>query len=210
MRRLVIPLLAAGALLALPSAAFASMGPGHRGPAVGALQKELYALHYMGPGSASQVYDYRTTQAVMAFEGWMGLPRDGIFGPRVAKALNHAHIPRPWGTAHRHMEVHLRKQVLLLINKHGIVGRAIHVSTGRPSLPTPAGHFSIYSKARLSWSKPFQVWLPWASYFYAGDAFHEYPDVPGYAASHGCIRVSSPFIGKVWGFATLGTPVIIR
>jgi peptidoglycan hydrolase-like protein with peptidoglycan-binding domain len=210
MKRLVLPLLLGVAALAAPATALASMGPGHRGPAVGALQRRLIELHYMGPGTVTHVYNYRTTQAVMAFEGWTGLQRDGIAGPKVFHALARAHVPRPWGKVNRHMELHLKKQVLLLINARHVVTRAIHVSTGRPSLPTPAGSFAIYSKQRMSWSRKFQVWLPWASYFYSGDAFHEYPDVPGYPASHGCVRVASPFIGKVWRFATLGTRVLIH
>ena len=36
---------------------------------------------------------------------------------------------------------------------------------------------------------PYAVWLPWASYFVGGVAFHESPEVPSTAASHGCVRV---------------------
>ena len=85
--------------------------------------------------------------------------------------------------------------------------RAIHVSTGGPGHVTPAGHWHVFAKSRLSWSVPFQVWLPWASYFYGGIAIHGFASVPPYPASHGCVRVPMPEAPGVYGFATIGTPV---
>ena len=41
----------------------------------------------------------------------------------------------------------------------------------------------------MSWSVPFSTWMPWASYFVGGIAFHAYGSVPSYPASHGCIRM---------------------
>ncbi len=105
------------------------------------------------------------------------------------------------------MEVTRWKGVLLEIENNK-VRRAVHVSTGAGG-KTPAGMFSIYRKERMSWSNPFSVWLPWASYFHSGYAFHQYPYVPGYPASHGCIRVSSPEAQGVYTFASYGTPVSI-
>ena len=78
----------------------------------------------------------------------------------------------------------------MLVRKGGVVARAIHVSSGAGG-KTPAGNFAVYSKATMSWSKPFKTWLPFASYFIGGYALHEYPIVPGYPASHGCVRMPS-------------------
>ena len=84
----------------------------------------------------------------------------------------------------------------------------MHVSTGADGR-TSAGTFSIYRKELYSWSVPFSVWLPYASYFDGGRAFHEYPDVPPYPASHGCIRVSAPEAPFVYDFLDYGTTVDI-
>jgi lipoprotein-anchoring transpeptidase ErfK/SrfK len=54
---------------------------------------------------------------------------------------------------------------------------------------------------------PFKVWLPWASYFTGGIAFHEYGSVPTYAASHGCVRVNRYDAQLLFGFAEAGTRV---
>ncbi len=208
-RALVIALVAVG-VLAVPATAQASLQYGSHGPVVLALQRKLIALKFLAPVSATGLYGYRTEQGVMAFQGWHGLTRDGIAGPSTFAALKGAHIPYPWKrTVGRRIEVHKAQQVALLIVNRKVY-RAIHVSTGRPSLPTPSGSFHIYLKQRMSWSVPFQVWLPLASYFYSGDAFHEYPDVPGYPASHGCIRVPKGDATVMWYFASLGTPVTIQ
>ena len=87
--------------------------------------------------------------------------------------------------------------------------RAIHVSSGAPSTPTPAGSYEVFRKEKNSWSVPFQQWLPVRLYFNAGIAFHEYAQVPTYPASHGCVRVPSPEARYVYGFAKIGTAVIV-
>ena len=53
------------------------------------------------------------------------------------------------------------------------------------------------------------VWLRLASYFNQGIAFHEYPDVPPYPASHGCVRVPAPDARRVYDFASIGTAVVV-
>ena len=183
-----------------------TMGAG--GAAVRAFQERLAALGYLPPGYATGAYDYRTMQATIAFQGWEGITRDGVGGPLTLRALQVAGRPVPWSREGRHMEVHKAQQVLLLVDG-GVVVRAIHVSTAAPGHLTPDGTFAIYRKERMSWSVPFQVWMPYASYFTGGYALHEYPDVPPYPASHGCIRVPAGESVVVWDFATIGTPVTI-
>jgi lipoprotein-anchoring transpeptidase ErfK/SrfK len=213
-RRLVLLTLVAGAVLATAAPALAnttSVTPASSNGVVSALQRKLIRLKYLAPGLATGTYGNRTLQAVMAFQGWVGLERTGIMDSASYRALAHAQVPVSRGHRHKHMEVYISKQVLLLIGKLGHVKRAIHVSTaGVPGYFTPTGIFHIYSKQIMSWSNLFDTWLPYADYFTGGYAFHEYPDVPGYPASHGCIRISDGDAQVVWQFATLGTRVTIR
>jgi lipoprotein-anchoring transpeptidase ErfK/SrfK len=51
--------------------------------------------------------------------------------------------------------------------------------------------------------------MPWASYFTGGMALHEYPIVPTYPASHGCVRVNRYDAVFLYEFATYGTPVVV-
>jgi L,D-transpeptidase catalytic domain/Putative peptidoglycan binding domain len=210
-RRLVLLSVVAGAVLATaaPSAS-AAVSPSSTVNLTKALQRKLIRLRYLQPGLATGNYGLGTVQAVMAFQGWVGLPRTGYMDSASYARLKHAQVPVSWGHNHKHMEVHKAQQVLLLIGKLGHVKRAIHVSTAGPGHFTPVGIFHIYSKQIMSWSKLFDVWLPYADYFTGGYAFHEYPDVPGEPVSHGCIRIADGDAQVVWKFATLGTRVTIR
>lgn len=98
---------------------------------------------------------------------------------------------------------------MILLVKKDRTRRAINVSTGGRGNETPAGTYSVFRKELKSWSVPFQTWLPYASYFYQGIAFHGYADVPTYPASHGCIRVPAPEAKGVYAFAKFDTAVIV-
>ncbi len=188
---------------------FKSRPRGAKSPSTRDLQKRLAHLRYLPHSAVDGVAGYQTQQAVIAFQAWNGLERDGIVGPATTAALAKAHRPRPGRKGpSRRIEVYRDKGVTLLI-EHDKVKRAIHVSSGAPGTPTPAGKFEVFRKELRSWSVPFQVWLPYASYFNQGIAFHEYPDVPPYPASHGCVRVPSPEAKGVYAFAGIGTTVLV-
>lgn len=194
-----------------------SGGPAWKGKPKGAkslntkgIQRRLAQLKYLSPSAVDGEAGYRTQQAVIAFQSWEGLERDGVVGPATTAALANAKTPRPsnHGPSKR-IEVYRSKGVALEI-AHGKTRRAIHVSSGAPgATETPAGTFEIFRKELRSWSVPFQVWLPYASYFNNGIAFHEYPDVPTFPASHGCVRVPAPEAPGLYKFAKLGTTVIV-
>ncbi len=171
-----------------------------------AVQRQLITAKYLPSGAANGKNDYRTQQAVMAFQAWHGLSRDGLVGPATRRALEDAAPPRPTIAGGRRIEIYRQKGVVLLI-ADGKVVRAIHTSTGKPGFGTPAGTYKIYRKATRDWSYPFQVWLPYASYFTGGYAFHEYADVPATPASHGCARIPRPEAPVVYSFASVGTVV---
>ena len=67
---------------------------------------------------------------------------------------------------------------MTLLVEGGRTKRAIHTFSGAPGTITPSGRYEVFRKELQSWSVPFQTWLPYASYFNNGIAFHEYPDVP--------------------------------
>jgi lipoprotein-anchoring transpeptidase ErfK/SrfK len=123
-------------------------------------------------------------------------------------ALFRASAPKPF--THRvgpHVEIHRDLGVLLLVDDNEVL-RAIHTSTGSFGR-TPAGTFHVYRKETLSWSVPFKVWMPYASYFTGGIAMHEYSYVPAYPASHGCVRLPDGDAQRVYTFAGVGTPVYV-
>ena len=134
----------------------------------------------------------QTKAAVLAFQKWQGLGRDGAAGPATLKALAMAVRPTPRASdaTGTRVEVLLDRQLALLI-RDGVVVRTLPVSSGAPGFETPPGDYQVFRKEDRSWSVPYKVWLPWASYFVGGIAFHESPDVPAQPASHGCVRTTS-------------------
>jgi hypothetical protein len=171
------------------------------------LQEQLVDLGFLSPNGVTGELDDHTSVATIAFQKWSGLQRDGVLGPDTISRLLVAARPEPLHpTAGRKVEVLLDRQVALL-EQDGKVVRTVHISTGAPGTRTPAGSFRVYRKERMSWSIPFETWMPWASYFTGGIAFHQYPSVPVYPASHGCVRVNRYDAPLVYEFAAYGTPV---
>ena len=83
-------------------------------------------------------------------------------------------------------------------------------STGTRAYPTPMGVFSIIQKNRIHYSNlyqnapmPYMQRLTWS-----GTAMHT-GVLPGYAASHGCIRLPNSFAARLWKITKLGTRVIV-
>ncbi len=178
------------------------------GPAVAGIretQTALARLGYLPQEAVDGLAGDRTRQAVLAFQSWEGLGRDGVVGPATTARLATAKRPAPRGSGRR-IEVYRDRGVALLVSG-GETVRAIHVSTGAPGFTTPPGSYKVFRKELRSWSVPFSTWLPYASYFNNGIAFHEYPEVPAYPASHGCVRVPASEAPRVYEFATVGTVV---
>jgi len=172
-------------------------------------QTFLAAAGWMDPRDVNGQLDYTTSQALTAYEAWHGLERDGaLTSTSFAQVLRAARpTPRHAGPGGRLVEVYRDLGVMLLV-ENGTVVRAVHTSTGFGGR-TPSGSFHVYRKETLSWSVPFKVWMPWASYFVGGIAMHAYPNVPAYPASHGCVRLPSPEAPRVYAFAGFGTPVYV-
>jgi hypothetical protein len=84
------------------------------------------------------------------------------------------------------------------------------VSTGVPRHPTPLGVFSVVSKQRWHRSNlysaapmPYMQRITWS-----GIALHA-GILPGYPASHGCIRLKNDFAIRLWHLTKRGVRVII-
>src|SRR4029079_16264707 len=110
------------------------------------------------------------------------------------------------GETGKRAEILLDRQLPSRI-EHDTVIRAIAVSSGKPSTPTPPGNYRVYAKIARWWSVPFREWLPWALPFVGGIAFHAFQVAPTFPASHGCVRQSSTVARWTFNFAFVGMPV---
>lgn len=168
-------------------------------------QARLIELGWLPAGSQSGKWDIRTTQALMGFQGWARLPRSGSLDRPTFVKLQEARRPTP-RQRRAGIEVDITRQIALLVGSDGVVRRAFHVSTGKTG-NTPRGTYTVYRRERMSWSVPFSSWMPYALYFTGGFALHEYPDVPHYPASHGCVRMPAHEAPGAYRFAGIGTAV---
>jgi hypothetical protein len=175
---------------------------------VRAAQQRLAELGYLLPKDVDGQAGPTTQTAVLAFQKWEGLQRDGMLGPQTLKRLQTAERPEPRtrGISGRRAEVLLDRQVALAIENNRVV-RVLHVSTGSSATPTPPGDFKVYAKIPKWWSVPFREWLLWAVPFNGGIAFHELAEVPAYPASHGCVRESYTTSKWMFDFSRVGMPV---
>ena len=192
---------------------------GLSGPDVTALQRRLAALHY-DVGRITGTYNFDTQHAVTAFEKIQRLPRDGVVGTAVWKALAAPlvpHLRHPMRGAA--VEVNLTRQVLLYAVDGKIV-RIFDSSTGggyyytgsdgtTQRAITPTGHFAIrYKINRWVKSKLGVLYRP-AYFNYSGFAIHGEPEVPPYPASHGCVRITVPAMDRFYSKLVIGESVWI-
>ena len=208
--RLALSLLTLAVLAVLAAPAGADAKPllsGGCAPEVERLQSSLDDLGFAS-GGADGCFGARTRYAVQAFQKAAGLRPDGVVGPVTSQALRRTERPRPrFHRAGLHAEVDLGRQLLLLV-RNGRVESTFSVSTGRVSFETPTGRFRILRQERRSWSVPYRVWLPFASYFVGGYAFHS-GAVSARAASHGCVRVPPPFAEEIFDTLRVDTAVYV-
>jgi hypothetical protein len=176
---------------------------GSRGVAVRLFQSKLRHLHYVVPLNGR--FDDATGRALMAYRKVTGMSRTFTAGKSVARKLaagkGRFHLRRP--KAGRHVEVSIRRQVMVFADK-GRVVRIYHVSTGAPGTPTVRGSYNVYMKDAGTNAKGMVM----SSYFIRGYAIHGYASVPPYNASHGCVRVPVPNAASIFRWVHMGTKVI--
>ena len=177
--------------------------PNQQSLAARILQAQLSAQHYVV--GATGVYDDRTQRAVLAFRKMVGLDRTSVADASVFAALaaGEGAFSVRFPSHGRHVEGDLTHQVLALIGANGSVEALYPMSSGKPSTPTALGSFRVYSKT----FGVNNVGMVDSNYFNGGDAIHGYPEVPTYAASHGCLRVPIPDALTIYDWVAIGTPV---
>ena len=207
---------------AVPTTAAPSPTPTYsRKPAaydVRAVQTQLAAMkYYFGAIDGERRSSFRS--AVMAFQKVNGLHADGSVGPITLAALKAPKKPalRGKGSGSR-VEVDLTKQVLYLVNG-GAITRIMPVSSGNGKryltkkgnwarALTPVGYYKVQRRIRGERIADLGT-LYDPEYFYRGWAIHGSNSVPGYPASHGCIRVTRSDAKYLLGAISVGIPVYV-
>jgi hypothetical protein len=105
--------------------------------------------------------------------------------------------------------ISIEKQVLKIYDANGPFAET-PISTGMRGHSTPMGVFSVIQKHKYHHSNiysgapmPYMQRITWS-----GVAMHA-GVLPGYPASHGCIRMPMNFAVKMWGWTRMGARVVI-
>ncbi|HEV7881651.1 L,D-transpeptidase [Bradyrhizobium sp.] len=105
--------------------------------------------------------------------------------------------------------ISIEKQLLRIYDANGAFAKT-PISTGMRGHSTPMGVFSVIQKRKYHRSNiysgapmPYMQRITWS-----GVAMHA-GVLPGYPASHGCIRMPMNFAVKMWGWTRIGARVVI-
>src|ERR1700737_3186637 len=105
--------------------------------------------------------------------------------------------------------ISIQKQNLKIYDAKGFFAET-PISTGMAGHPTPMGVFSVIQKHKFHHSNiysgapmPYMQRITWS-----GVAMHA-GVLPGYPASHGCIRMPMAFAMKMWNWTRMGARVVV-
>jgi peptidoglycan hydrolase-like protein with peptidoglycan-binding domain len=160
-------------------------------------------------------YGVTTSQAVMAFQKYMGLPATAEVDEATASLLTVADM-RANGTATGGTLIEVDKdRQLLFIIRDAMTTWTINVSTGsgipfkerdktewgkwiQGDAQTPDGIFLVDREREKGWhgGDLGDIYRP--KFFNGGIALHGSYEIPNYPASHGCVRMSTAAMDMIW------------
>jgi lipoprotein-anchoring transpeptidase ErfK/SrfK len=107
------------------------------------------------------------------------------------------------------ISISIDQQKMRIYDANGLFAET-PISSGMKGHPTPMGVFSVIQKDRLHHSNiysgapmPYMQRITWS-----GIAIHA-GVLPGYPASHGCIRMPMAFAMKMWTWTKMGARVVV-
>jgi hypothetical protein len=191
------------------AAAAAHQDPSAHSPVVG-------HLHFLTVDGQAEVYLALRSYTVGAMT-WILVPipgrPNGVTGWVPASALGEMHV------THEYLRVN-REAFRATLYRDGRPIWSAPVGVGRPSLPTPAGHFyvteklvaiggPVYGPYALGTSAYAPTLSEWPGGGVVGIHGTDEPQlIPG-RPSHGCIRMRNADITRLWQMIQVGTPIEI-
>ena len=133
-------------------------------------------------------------------------------------AVGAENLVYPAAEGEKWIDVDLSRHTMTAYVGATVVKGPVSMVDGAPATPTVVGTFRVYHKNPLMTMRGFNddgtryetPNVPSSSFFHRGYALHGAPwrSSYGYSASHGCINLPVDVARWVYGFATVGTPVV--
>jgi L,D-transpeptidase catalytic domain len=141
---------------------------------------------------------------------WQQKPRRRRAAPRFVEPSDEKPVvalPKPSGPLV--LVISIGKQTVTVYDDNKVIAKS-PISSGMSGHPTPTGIFSILEKNRYHYSNLYGgAPMPFMQRVTnSGVAMHA-GDLPGYPASHGCIRLPYRFAQSLFGITDVGARVII-
>ncbi|TSC93994.1 MAG: ErfK/YbiS/YcfS/YnhG family protein [Candidatus Berkelbacteria bacterium Licking1014_85] len=120
----------------------------------------------------------------------------------------------------KYLEIDLSSQTLAAYEGQNKV-KEYRVSSGKSSMPTPSGTYTINNKADRAYSAKYGLYMPhWMAFIGSKYGLHALPEWPngykegenhlGVPVSHGCVRLSTEAAADVYAWVEVGTPIVIH
>lgn len=119
----------------------------------------------------------------------------------------------------KYIEVNLSEQRMYIFNGSQLDGTFV-ISSGKASMPTPEGTFTVQNKNTRAWSATYKLYMPYWMSIGGLYGIHELPEWPGgykegeahlgTPVSHGCVRLGVGSAETVYNWTDIGTPVFIH
>lgn len=107
------------------------------------------------------------------------------------------------------IEVDLATQTAQLF-RDGTVATSVPISSGRKSFPTKPGEYVVTDKHTKWRSTLYPADMPFFMRLSCGDIGFHAGNLPGYPASHGCIRLNRKDAKALFNLVPVGTRVVIK
>jgi Uncharacterized protein conserved in bacteria len=147
---------------------------------------------------------YRMTKKHRTYALWLAGKYGHIEIMRCLMGIGPDHESAAW-----RIEIDLAQQKAWLWHQDRIV-LFMPISSGRKSHPTPRGEFLVTDKHRTWKSTLYDARMPYFLRLSCGDfGLHE-GALPGYPASHGCIRLPKKAARELFETVPIGTLVVIK
>lgn len=160
--------------------------------------------------------------AAQGYYGWSDVYQDQLYSPERPRPVRRApSYPRQSQKAEKLaaegqkpngpivIAISIQNQSLKIYDADGLFSQS-PISTGMRGHPTPMGVFSVIQKHKWHRSNiysgapmPYMQRITWS-----GVAMHA-GELPGYPASHGCIRLPMSFAMKLWNWSRMGARVVV-
>ena len=133
-----------------------------------------------------------------------------MFGPLAMRPGQYRWAPTVPEKGETKVIIDLLTQQFYVYRADQLVGVST-ISSGKKGKETQLGFWSVMLKRKLGYSRKYDnAPMPFMQmYDPKGLAFHA-GALPGYPASHGCIRLPAKFAERLYGLTAIGTKVIIE